>query len=69
LKQYVTAFYTLVLENLNRQPLTHEDWRRTVSVSDGGISPRIKRLQKKEADLLIQNGRSATAIFLKSRLH
>jgi hypothetical protein len=40
-----------------------------VSVSDGSIGPRIKRLRKKEADLLIQNGRSATAIFLKSRLH
>jgi NTE family protein len=52
LKQYITAFYTMVLENLNRQPLTQEDWRRTVSVSDGGIGPRIKRLQKKEADLL-----------------
>jgi NTE family protein len=69
LKQYVTAFYTMVLENLNRQPLTHDDWQRTVSVSDGGIGPRIKRLQKKEADLLIQNGRSATAIFLNSRPH
>ena len=69
LKQYVTAFYTIVLENLNRQPLTHDDWQRTVSVSDGGIGPRIKRLQKKEADLLIQNGRSATAIFLNSRPH
>jgi NTE family protein len=69
LKQYINAFYTMVLENLNRQPLTQEDWRRTVSVSDGSIGPRIKRLRKKEADLLIQNGRSATAIFLKSRLH
>jgi NTE family protein len=59
----------MVLENLNRQPLTQEDWRRTVSVSDGGIGPRIKRLQKKEADLLIQNGRSATAIFLNSKPH
>jgi NTE family protein len=59
----------MVLENLNRQPLTQEDWRRTVSVSDGSIGPRIKRLRKKEADLLIQNGRSATAIFLNSRPH
>jgi NTE family protein len=66
LKQYVTAFYTIILENLNRQTLTKEDWQRTVSISDGGIGPRIRRLRAAEVQALVENGRHATATFLKS---
>lgn len=65
-KQYLTAFYTIILENLNRQTLTPEDWQRTVSISDGGIGPRIRRLSPAEVARLLQNGHSATAAFLNS---
>jgi NTE family protein len=54
------------LENLNRQTLTKEDWQRTVSISDGGIGPRIRRLRAAEVQALVENGRHATATFLKS---
>lgn len=64
-KQYMTAFYILILENGNRQTLTKEDWRRTISISDGGISPRIRRLPAKEAERLTLNGWKAAAAFLK----
>ena len=64
LKQYILAFYNIVNENLNRQQLTEEDWRRTVSISDGNIGPRIRNLSKEEINILIENGRKAMKNFL-----
>jgi NTE family protein len=57
--QYLTAFYNMVIENLNRQPLTVEDWQRTVSIPDGKIGPRIRKLSPEEINTLIENGRQA----------
>jgi NTE family protein len=65
LKQYMTAFYTIVLENLNRQTLTTEDWERTVSISDGGIGPRIRKLKHIEIEKLVTNGSLATGAYFK----
>jgi NTE family protein len=59
LKNYLGAFYTIVIENLNRQTLTSADWTRTVSISDGGIGPRLRKLSKKEIEVLMENGRTA----------
>jgi NTE family protein len=59
LKSYFGAFYTIVIENLNRQSLSQDDWMRTVSISDGGIGPRLRKLSKKDIDVLIQNGQAA----------
>jgi len=64
LKEYMLAFYTLVIENLNRQQLTKFDWQRTVSISDGNVPPRIKKLSKEEIRLLIENGRMAVKNYL-----
>jgi NTE family protein len=64
LKEYLTAFYNMVIENLNRPQLTKEDWQRTVSISDGKISPRIRKLAKEEVRLLIENGRRAMKNYL-----
>ena len=58
-KQYLNAFYNIVIENLNRQQLTAEDWKRTVSISDGKIGPRIRKLSDKEISILIENGSGA----------
>lgn len=60
LKEYATAFYTIILENLNRQTLTPNDWKRTVSISDGAIGPRIRKLSTTETSTLINNGHTAT---------
>lgn len=59
-RQYVNAFYNIVIENLNRQQLSGEDWARTVSITDGKIGPRIRKLSAEEKKLLIENGRQAT---------
>ncbi len=64
-KAYLAAFYTLILENLNRQNLNDGDWQRTISISDGAIGPRIRKLKKQEVDLLIENGRVATTTYFK----
>jgi NTE family protein len=65
IKEYASAFYNIVLESLNRQNLSPDDWKRTVSISDGNIAPRIRRLSKEEIDMLLENGRVATQRFLK----
>jgi NTE family protein len=57
--QYLTAFYNMIIENLNRQQLTPGDWQRTVSISDGKIGPRIRKLSPEEIELLIENGKQA----------
>jgi NTE family protein len=64
LKEYMLAFYTIVIENLNRQQLSKKDWERTVSISDGNISPRIRRLSKEEINVLIENGKTAVKNYL-----
>lgn len=64
---YTTAFYSYMLENLNRSNLTAEDWQRTVSISSSTIGPRVKRLKKDQKELLLDNGRKATREFLQKR--
>ena len=59
LKQYFGAFYNIVIENLNRQQLTISDWERTVSISDGNVLPKVRKLSKEEVTTLIENGRRA----------
>jgi NTE family protein len=63
-KDYIEAFYNILIENLNRQNLTEEDWKRTVSINTDGIGPKIKKLSAKEKELLIMNGRDAVVRFL-----
>lgn len=65
-KDYINAFYTLVIENLNRDDLTEADWNRTVSISHKGIAPKIKKLSKAQKDMLINSGRIAMEKFCDS---
>jgi NTE family protein len=66
LKQYMAAFYNIVMENLNRQQLKSEDWSRTVSISDGRIAPRIRKLSDTEKNILIESGRQAVKNYLST---
>lgn len=67
LSDYLGAFYTMVLENLNRNQLIPEDWSRTISVSSAGIGPKIKRLSSTQKQALVKSGESYTAKFLEKR--
>jgi len=60
LKEYTAAFYNMMIENLNRQSLSTDDWKRTVSIADAEIAPRIRKLSKAEITTLIKNGNFAT---------
>ncbi|MDB5120326.1 MAG: patatin [Sphingobacteriales bacterium] len=64
ISDYMTAFYILTLENLNRNTLIAEDWERTVSVSSVGIAPRIKKLSIAQKEALINSGEKYTAAFI-----
>lgn len=66
-QNYLTAFYTYILENLNRGQLTDSDWKRTVSISTGNIGPRIRKLSLKEKNLLIRNGYEAMKKFIEGQ--
>lgn len=59
LNEYFKAFYSIIIENLNRQHLTDIDWQRTVSISDGNVRPRVRKLLKEEINILLENGRKA----------
>ncbi|MDZ4751077.1 MAG: patatin-like phospholipase family protein [Flavobacteriales bacterium] len=62
---YMSAFYILILENMNRSKLDENDWARTVSVSSAGVGPRIKRMPNNLQDKLIDSGRLHTTQFLR----
>ncbi|MET0393044.1 MAG: patatin-like phospholipase family protein [Chitinophagaceae bacterium] len=66
-KEYMAALYNITLESVNRQLLYPADWKRTVSISDGGLRPRIRKLSKTEITVLISNGRTATEQYLQTQ--
>ena len=62
-REYMGAFYQMVLENLNRQQLTPADWERTISVSTAGIGPRIRRMSEDEKAKLLNSGQEGARKF------
>ena len=66
LADYFTAFYILIMENLNRQILIPQDWERTISVSSVGIGPRLKYLTKAQKEKLIESGRKSTQAYFEN---
>ena len=67
LTSYINAFYSIIIENLNRQQLTDVDWERTISVSSVGIGPKIKNLSEEQKTALVASGRKSCKLFLNSR--
>ncbi len=63
-KDLIGSVYYLMKENLNRFILTPFDWERTVSISDCGIGPKVKRLSKEEKSLFIKAGREGLRRYL-----
>ncbi|MDJ1484680.1 patatin-like phospholipase family protein [Cytophagaceae bacterium YF14B1] len=66
-KSYMSAFYTIVSENLNRNKLKTEDWRRTISINTLNFGPKIKHLSKAEKEQLMESGRFGTIGFLHKK--
>ncbi len=65
IRDYLEAFYTIIIENLNMNQLIPEDWERTISVSSVGIGPKIKKLSNEQKMALIKSGGQHTLDFLK----
>jgi NTE family protein len=65
-RSYLNAFYAYVIENLNRKDLTGSDWQRTISISCGNVSPKVKRLSLATKNLLIRNGEDAAKQFFET---
>ncbi len=66
-KDFLLSFYTITLENLNRQHLIASDWERSVLISSKGIGPKIKKLSKDQKNLLLQSGQEATKRYLDKK--
>jgi NTE family protein len=66
-RDYVDAFYNLMLENLNRQNLTKEDWKRTVSISTVGIAPKVRKMSVAEKESLIGSGRRGVREYFEGK--
>lgn len=60
----VGSVYYIMKENLNRFILTPYDWKRTVSISDCNIGPKVKRLSPEEKALFIKAGREGLRRYL-----
>ena len=68
-RDYLSAFYVLVIESLNRPDLTDADWSRTISVSSAGITPKVKRLSAQQKASLVNSGRESTKAYFRQRSH
>jgi NTE family protein len=60
----VGSVYYIMKENLNRFILTPYDWKRTVSISDCNMGPKVKRLSPEEKALFIKAGREGLRRYL-----
>jgi NTE family protein len=64
---YVSAFYVMVIENLNRTQLTEDDWSRTISVSSVGNTPKVKKLSSQQKQALTKSGYVNTEFYLNKK--
>jgi len=62
---YIGAFYNIILENLNRQSLDADDWKRTISVSSKDIGPKVKKLSDAQKNILLESGREGVKAFFE----
>lgn len=67
-RQYIGAFYNLVIEELNRNDLTQADWERTISISTCGVGPKVKKLSPLEISTLIEAGYASTDLYLRNKV-
>lgn len=47
--------------------MNEEDWTRTISVSSKGITPKVKKLNVKEKELLINSGQHSAKLYLNQK--
>ncbi len=66
--QYLAAFSNLMIETLNRKyPNLENEKGRTIYVSQGNISPRVKKTKQQDKLLLFENGVKAATNFFSTQ--
>lgn len=65
IKDYLWAFYTILLEHLNRNQMTEDDWKRTIIVNTENVNPKIKKMSLKDKTILINNGKKGVEEYFK----
>jgi NTE family protein len=66
--EYLTAFSNLMIETLNRKyPNLENERGRTIYVSYGKISPKVRKMKPEEKKLLYDNGVTAALNFLNKQ--
>lgn len=63
--EFVGAFYYLIKETMNRFALREEDWSRTISISDGNVGPKVKRMSAAENAHLMNGGRAGVRYYFQ----
>lgn len=66
LGEFMGAFFYLVKETMNRYALTDADWQRTVSVSDCGVGPKVKKMSDAQNQLLMDAGRKGVIEYFQA---
>ena len=61
---YIGAFYTIIIESLNRTNLTEKDYERIIYIDTVNMSPKIRRLSAAQKSRLFDSGREGVKAFL-----
>jgi NTE family protein len=64
---FVSAFYTLVIENLNRPGMVAADIDRTVYIDVAHIGPRVRKMKPAQLQTLFSSGRDGVAQFYQRK--
>jgi NTE family protein len=64
---YIGAFYTIIIESLNRTNLTEKDYERIIYIDTVNMSPKIRRLSQAQKALLFESGREGVRAFLERK--
>lgn len=67
LRTYIAALYNLTIEQLNHSNDVATEKLRTIYISTGNISPRIKKTTRAQKAVLYKNGKKAALDFLNRK--
>lgn len=62
-RNYVSALYNIVIENLNRKQSFQNEQYRTVYISTYNISPKVRKISVYQKQLLYDSGKEAAERF------
>ena len=63
---FSSSIYNVILGNMTRNTMTEDDWKRTVVISSKSVGPKVRKLSKKEKQMLISSGYKSTLSHLEN---